>query len=299
MRAALQNSDTGVFLGITNADFGTMLAGSSSVHAATGGTISIAAGRISFALGLLGPCSSIDTACSSAVVALHSAALSLGAADCPVALVTAVSLMLVPHVSISYARAGMLSSDGRCKTFDGSANGYVRGEGVGGMVVASSSHNDTESLLPMMLCGSAVRQDGTSASLTAPSGSAQISLLQKALGRAAATGAAQPTAIEVHGTGTPLGDPIEVRALAQAPPAAAGAGARTLGGVKANVGHLEPAAGLCGLARAAATLSEGHAPPNAQLRVLNAHLTPSVRASDLRLPAAMAALGGLEHATTV
>ena len=121
----------GVFLGIMNADFVTLpQARSGSVYEATGSAISIAAGRISFVLGSQGPCASIDTACSSALVALHWAALSLDASECTEALSLAASLMLTPQRSHIYARAGMLSDDGRCKTFDIRANGYARGEGV-------------------------------------------------------------------------------------------------------------------------------------------------------------------------
>ena len=121
--------------------------------------------------------------------------------------------MLVPHVSISYARAGMLSADGRCKTFDARANGYVRGEGVGALMVTTSRSAADE--VRWSLCGSSVRQDGMSASLTAPNGSAQTTLLGHAFARAGAEAAARHCSIESHGTGTPLGDPTEVRALAQ------------------------------------------------------------------------------------
>ena len=211
-RGDLSGTDAGVFLGITNADFNMLLASSTSVYAAVGGTISVAAGRISFALGLYGTCESIDTACSSAIAALHAAELCVDAADCKNALVTAVSLMLVPHVSIAYARAGMLSPDGRCRTFDAAANGYVRGEGVGHLVLGSSQLCQKAA----ELLSSAVRQDGTSASLTAPHGSAQITLIRIAIARASCD-AQRCCAIEAHGTGTPLGDPTEGFAAALQP----------------------------------------------------------------------------------
>ena len=286
-RNELQGSDTGVFLGITNADFATFLVGSTSVYAATGGTISIASGRTSFVLGLQGPCESIDTACSSAIVAVHSAALSINKGDCAIALATAVNIMLAPHVSISYAAAGMLSPDGRCKTWDAQANGYVRGEGVGGLVLsrAQTLQESKDSNAQATLDGSAVRQDGKSASLTAPSGSAQISLIGLAVARATAD-TALLTGVESHGTGTPLGDPTEVRALTAAlPERAAG---HSLGGVKANAGHLEPAAGIIGLAKVLATLDQKKAAPNAQLRDLNPHLAGAV--SSLQLHAEVGSL---------
>ena len=148
-RANMQGSDTGVFLGITNTDFAMMLAASESVYAATGSAVSsavsIAAGRVSYVLGLQGPCESIDTACSSAVTALRSASLCLCASDCTAALTAAVNVVLAPHVSVSYARVGMLSPDGRCKTFDASANGYVRSEGIGGLVVSHPGLDHSES----------------------------------------------------------------------------------------------------------------------------------------------------------
>jgi 3-oxoacyl-(acyl-carrier-protein) synthase len=282
-RVSLQGSDTGVFLGITNADFHTMLlAASTSVYTATGGTISIAAGRMSFTLGLHGPCESLDTACSSAVVALHSAALCLAFNDCPVALTTAVSLMLTPHVSISYARAGMLSSDGRCKTFDVSANGYVRGEGVGGVVGHLTQLKDQ-----LSIGSSAVQQDGMSASLTAPNGSVQVTLLSLANARAVTGDAALHCGIESHGTGTPLGDPTEVRALAKA--LLVQEAERVLRGIKANVGHLEPTAGMVGMLHSIHMLLELSMTSNAQLRVLNPHLAESASAG-LSYPSAVGRL---------
>jgi 3-oxoacyl-(acyl-carrier-protein) synthase/acyl carrier protein len=266
-RANMQGSNTGVFLGITNADFATLLATTTSVYAATGGTISIAAGRLSFVMGLHGPCESLDTACSSAVVALHSSSLCIGAADCPQALTAAVSLYLTPRVSISYARAGMLSPDGRCKTFDASANGYVRGEGLGTLLVSQQKHARARAELN----SSTVQQDGMSASLTAPNGSAQITLLELVIARATAD---RHRGVESHGTGTPLGDPTEMRALARALPTKDGS--RWLGGAKANTGHLEPAAGMIGLLKLTDTLLERRTVTNAQLRALNRHLAPSV-----------------------
>ena len=258
----LLNDELGVYLGISNADHQAALASSASVYAATGGAISIASGRISFAFGLQGPCASIDTACSSALVALHAGYRTLLSDEAPGCLVAAVSLMFAPHVSIGYARAGMLSTHGRCRTFDTSANGYVRGEGVG--VTAITPPDDCAADLCAHLRGSAVRQDGYSASLTAPNGTAQAVLLSQALQRASSV-PNDCLLIEAHGTGTPLGDPTEMNAIGRA----LATGAPTINAVKANAGHLEPAAGLLGLAKLVVALAHGRATPNAQLRVLN------------------------------
>eukprot|EP00966_Prymnesium_polylepis_P151473 3500341-Prymnesium_polylepis.1 len=268
LRDGDRDSGCGIFLGITNADFQVMSAGSDSVYTATGGTISIAAGRTSFTLGLQGPCVSIDTACSSAIVALHDAGQGIRANDCNVALTTAVSLYFAPHVSIAYARAGMLSADGRCKTFDASANGYVRGEGIGALVMSGA----VDAKAQPGLCSSAVRQDGKSASLTAPSGAAQVGLLSLVIARAGAE-AAMLSSVESHGTGTPLGDPIEVRALEHVNPSVI-----TLGAIKANVGHLEPAAGIIGLASLMNTLHARYVMPCAKLRIVNPHMLLNVSA---------------------
>jgi acyl transferase domain-containing protein len=241
------------------------------VYAATGSAVSIAAGRVSYVLGLQGPCESIDTACSSAVTALRSASLCLCASDCAAALTAAVNVVLTPHVSVSYARAGMLSPDGRCKTFDASANGYVRSEGIGGLVVSHPGRITARASLR----STAVRQDGMSASLTAPNGSAQVALLSLAAARAA-TNLALLWCVESHGTGTLLGDPTEVRALAAPLPAQ---GVRALGGIKANLGHLEPAAGMVGLTKLIDLMNTTRAVSNAHLRVLNQHLAPSAGAN--------------------
>jgi acyl-coenzyme A synthetase/AMP-(fatty) acid ligase/3-oxoacyl-(acyl-carrier-protein) synthase len=281
----------GVLLGITNADFLSLLVSTTSVYAATGRTISIAAGRISFALGLQDPCQSIDNACSSALVSLHGALLYIRAADCAEALTTAVSLTLTPHVSIHYARAGMLSPDGRCKTFDRTANGYVRGEGVGALIATRTRQIQTRMSLGtsskarMSLGACAVQRDGKRASLTAPNGSAQVALLELAAARAMA-GAERRCGVESHGTGTPLGDPTEVRALARGLPAKDET--RWLGRVKANAGHLEPAAGMIRLIQLTGMMLNGRAAPNAQLRVINPH--PALSVGPMATTAMLAAL---------
>ena len=157
-RASLMGSEYGVYLAVSNTDYAQFLATNTSVYAATGSAISVAAGRLSFAFGLQGPCVSIDTACSSSLVALHASSHGIYQSDCPGAIVAAASLVLSPQTSVAYARAGMLSADGRCKTWDAGANGYVRGEGVGALFVAGQ-RADADSTRTR-LSGSAVRQDG-------------------------------------------------------------------------------------------------------------------------------------------
>lgn len=198
-RSTLMGGDGGVFLGIERPDWALAQPPSarSSVYAVTGDNVSAAAGRVSFVLGMQGPCSSMDTACASSLSALHAASYAARFGECGDALTLALSLKLVPHPTLGAASAGMLSADGRCKTLDQRANGYARSEGVGSLVVRP--FDDT--LAEALVFGSAVRQDGRSASLTAPNGSAQRTLLFAALGRAS-TAPTDVACIEAHGTGT-------------------------------------------------------------------------------------------------
>ena len=182
-KASLLGDDAGVFLGIERPDWALLQAlappsARQSVYAATGDTTSVAGGRLSFVLGLQGPCVSVDTACSSALVALHSGALAIRVGECRSAVASAVGLKLAPQPTLGAAAAGMLSVDGRCKTWDKGANGYARSEGVGSTVLRAVSDGKSGALA---LSGSAVRQDGRSASLTAPNGSAQRGLLVAAM----------------------------------------------------------------------------------------------------------------------
>ena len=283
-RAPLLGSDTGVFLGIQNTDWlqGAAGAAASSVYAVSGGTISIAAGRLSFALGLHGPCASVDTACSSALVALHGARQALRAAECGDALCAAISLTLLPGPTLACAAAGMLSPAGRCKTFDAAADGYVRAEGCGAVALrggAGSGGGGTAAVTAAAaprLPGSAVRQDGRSASLTAPNGAAQKVLLGTAL-RDAGGAAVDRGVLEAHGTGTTLGDPTEARAVAEELGLAAAVRGASIavGGVKANFGHMEPAAGMVGMHKALLQLYGRETHPNAQLRRLNPFVAES------------------------
>ena len=288
-KAELLGSVTGVFLGIWNPEFGEVVARSpslaSSVYAITAATCSLAAGRLSFVLGLQGPCSSIDTACSSGLVASHGSLRALQMHECTAALALGVNMIFSQAACISLAIAGMTSPRGRSHSFDSRADGYGRGEGCHAAVLQPSGDGDTPGL---SLLGSCVRQDGKSASLTAPNGQAQQALLRAAF----ADGGVEPAALscyEAHGTGTPLGDPIEVRSLAAAVLAArAPSPPLCVGSLKANCGHAEPAAGLAGLLRLAAGLLEAQAPPNAQLRRINPHVGSAVEGVACALPTQLA-----------
>ena len=266
-RAALQGSLTGVFLGFSGTEFAQILADSpagGSVYAVTGSSSSIAAGRLPYVLGLHGPCVSYDTACSAALTACHAGLRALQLNECAAGLAVGVTLVLVPATSTKTAVAGMTSVRGRSHTFDARADGYVRSEACGSIALATAVSG-----VALGLEGSAVRQDGRSASLTAPSGQAQQGLLVAAL-RDAGMAVDALALHELHGTGTALGDPIEAGSLAGAVLKSRGEAPLAVCGVKANVGHGEPAAGMTGLLVLALGLQQGgKAAPNAQLRVLN------------------------------
>ena len=286
-RAALLGSATGVALGIYSTSFNAVLASgphAQSVYAATASSLSIASGRLSYVLGLQGPCLAIDTACSASLVALHSSVGSLHARECTTGLAAGVNLILLPATSLGLAAAGMTSARGRSHTFDSRADGFARGEGccAAVLVLAEDDERATASVL-----GSRVMCDGRSASLTAPNGQAQQALLRAALAEGGVD-AARLTRLEAHGTGTALGDPIEVGAWA----GALGPAVRlAAGSVKANGGHAESAAGLAGLLTLVSGLSQGAAPPNAQLRRLNPRVGAALRGVACALPIGLAAMG--------
>ncbi|MGD8931608.1 MAG: polyketide synthase, partial [Chromatiales bacterium] len=214
----LAGSQTGVFVGMTTNDYARLLLRDNDLarinsYFATGNSFNAAAGRLAYAFGLQGPCMAIDTACSSSLVAIHLAVQSLRSGESNQALVGGVSLMLSPETTISLAQGRMLAADGRCKAFDASANGFVRSEGCGVVVLKrlSDAQRDRDRVLAVIL-GSAVNQDGASSGFTVPNGQSQQALMRCALNNARL----QPAAVqyvETHGTGTPLGDPIEIGAL--------------------------------------------------------------------------------------
>ena len=276
-KPGLLGSSAGVALGICWNEFVQVLEHSPlgrSVYAATGAALSIASGRVSYALGLHGPCISIETACSASLVACGSALSGVIHENCEMHVAAGVSMMLLQSTSVSMAIAGMTSIKGRCHTFDRRADGFVRGEGCCALLLVARGKQPPEPTnLPIMQRVS-VRQDGRSASLTAPNGQAQLGLLQAA--HVHGTTAASLSVVETHGTGTPLGDPIEVGSVAALVRSQRADAALTPSGIKANLGHTEATAGMAGLASLLIRL-KGQAPPNAQLRGLNPHVAGALR----------------------
>ncbi|HWA08530.1 MAG TPA: type I polyketide synthase [Opitutaceae bacterium] len=270
---ALAGTRAGVFVGISTNDYGRLLArvpAGTDAHAGTGNAVSIAANRLSYLLDLRGPSLAIDTACSSSLVAVHHAVRSLRAGESTLALVGGVNLILAPDLTTTFARAGMLAPDGRCKTFDAAADGYVRGEGCGVVVLKrlADAQRDGDRVLAVIR-GSAVNQDGRSNGLTAPNGPAQQAVVRAALQDAGVAPAAIGC-IEAHGTGTSLGDPIEANALREVLLEGRSAAQPCwLGSVKTNLGHLEAAAGLAGLIKLVLALRHETIPPHLHLRSLN------------------------------
>ena len=270
---SLMGSATGVFVGACHMDYLELFDDLSLVDAyvATGSSLSLASGRLSYLLGLQGPSLTVDTACSSSLVALHLACQSLRLAECRLALVGGTNLIVTPKTSVALCELRALSPDGRCKTFDAKADGYVRGEGCGIVVLKRlcDAVADGDTVLAVVR-GSAVNQDGRSGGLTAPHGPSQEAVIRAALANARVE-AAEVGCIEAHGTGTSLGDPIEVQALA----AVYGVG-RTqpllIGSVKTNVGHLEAAAGVAGLLKMVLSLRNGLIPPHLHLQQPNPHI---------------------------
>ncbi|NNB91405.1 SDR family NAD(P)-dependent oxidoreductase, partial [Corallococcus exiguus] len=272
---SLAGSPVGVFVGMGSAEYGLLprAARQFSAYAATGLAANIASGRIAHRLGLQGPALTVDTACSSSLMAVHLACDSLRRGESTVALAGGVNLMLSPYTFVSLCRLRALAPDGRCKTFDASADGYGRAEG-GGMLVLkrlSDARRDGDPVLAVLL-GSAANHDGASSGLTVPNGLAQQALLRKAL-ESAALEPERISYVEAHGTGTSLGDPIEMQALGsvygQRPAAAE---PFTVGALKANLGHLEAAAGIAGLIKTVLCLQHRTIPKQPHLRQLNPHI---------------------------
>jgi acyl transferase domain-containing protein/acyl carrier protein len=261
----LAGSPTGVFFGLCNSDhFHRVLQrGSDTIDAyiASGNAHSVASGRVSYFLGLQGPALSIDTACSSSLVALHVACQSLRSGESRTALAGGVNLMCSPETTIALTKAHMLAPDGRCKTFDASADGFARGEGCGVVVLKRLSHAQADGDRVLALIrGTAANQDGRSGGLTVPNGPAQEAVIRAALADAGVA-PADIGYVEAHGTGTSLGDPIEVRALAGALGAGRAASDPLLiGSVKTNIGHLESAAGVAGIIKVILSLQHSRIP---------------------------------------
>ncbi|BBM86750.1 type I polyketide synthase [Candidatus Uabimicrobium amorphum] len=267
----------GVFLGISNNDYeriyNRMEKRDVDVYSGTGNTFSVASGRLSFLLGFQGPNVAIDTACSSSLVTVHMACQSLRNKECNMALAGGVSLLLSPEATIYFSKARMMSPDGRCKTFDAKANGYVRGEGCGFVVLKrlDDAIESRDNILAVIR-GSAVNHDGKSSGLTVPNGVSQQLVIRNAL----QSGGVSPqdvSYVECHGTGTSLGDPIEIQSLAkvlgrdkeQSP-------TLKVGSIKTNIGHLEAAAGIAGLIKAVLCIQNKYLPAHLHFDTPSPHI---------------------------
>jgi len=278
-REDLRGSATGVFFGVFSDDyFDLQHAGTYWAHAsaATGTQRSMAAGRMAHWLDVHGPAVVLDTSCSSSLVATHQACQSLRAMETDAAIVGGVQLYLSPREHIMTSRLGMCSPDGACRLLDAKANGFVHGEGCGVVILKRlSSAISAGDRVYALIRGSAVNHDGQTLGLTAPNGAAQQAVIRSAL-RASGVDPASVNYIEMHGTGTALGDPCEMEAIQ----ATYGGGTSTcfLGSAKTNIGHTAAAAGVCGLIRAIESMRHGEIAPNPHLKQLN----PRVRLEGTR-----------------
>jgi acyl transferase domain-containing protein/surfactin synthase thioesterase subunit/acyl carrier protein len=274
----LARSQTGVFVGISGNDYQQVLKGSGSVadidaYLGTGNAFSIAANRLSYFFDFRGPSLAIDTACSSSLVAVHLACQSLRSGESDLALAGGVNLLLRPEVTMIFSQARMMSPDGRCKTFDARADGYVRAEGCGIAVLKrlADAVRDGDRILATIR-GSATNQDGRSNGITAPNGPAQEAVIRRAL-TVAKVAPADISYVELHGTGTSLGDPIEAEALGHVL-----AQNRTVenrcavGSVKTNIGHLEAAAGIAGIIKVALALQHRQIPASLHFQTPNPYI---------------------------
>ncbi|MFI2617283.1 SDR family NAD(P)-dependent oxidoreductase [Streptomyces sp. NPDC018584] len=273
----LKDTRTGVFVGVSYADYARLLAQAGpddlDAYYSTGTALNAAAGRLAYVLGLNGPALAVDTACSSSLVALHLGIRSLRSGESDTVLAGGVNVILDPTASIAVSRAHMLSPDGRCRTFSADANGFVRSEGCGVLVLKrlDDARRDGDRVLAVVR-GSAVNQDGASSGLTAPSGTAQERMLTAALADAGTEGA-EISYLEAHGTGTALGDPIEIGAAWRVLGADRRPGAPLrVGSVKSNIGHCESAAGMAAVIKTVLALRHGLLPANLHFTEPNPHI---------------------------
>lgn len=272
----LRGVNCGVYIGIASADYSYRLAEDLSVidaTVATGNTASIAANRLSYFYDLRGPSMAIDTACSSALVAFHQACQAIRSGEITHALTGGVSLHAHPYGFIVFSKASMLSPKGRCNVFDAKGDGYVRSEG-GGLFLLKDyalALNDGDDILAVV-ANSAVNTDGKKSGLTVPRADAQADLLRKTYAEAGIT-ADRITYIEAHGTGTAVGDPIETLALGRTLGSARGSEQPLpIGSVKSNLGHLEAASGVAGLAKALHVINSRNIPPTIGIETLNPNI---------------------------
>ncbi|BBZ66357.1 putative polyketide synthase [Mycolicibacterium insubricum] len=275
--ASLRGSRTGVFTGVAANEYAHLLSAESiekiEPYFITGNALNAISGRVAFALGFEGPAVAVDTACSSSLVAVHQACLALRSGDCDMAVAGGVNVLLSPVTVIAASRARMLSPVGKCKTFDASADGYVRSEGCGVLVLKRLSDairdgDRVQAVIP----ATAVNQDGASSGLTVPNGGAQQRLINATLARAGLSGG-DVDYLEAHGTGTPLGDPIEVQAAAAAYGASRDADRPLLmGSVKTNIGHTESASGAAGLIKVVLSLQHSELPASLHFATPSPHI---------------------------
>ncbi|WP_035140792.1 type I polyketide synthase [Fischerella sp. PCC 9605] len=274
----LYNSSTGVFVAIYINDYSKVMSSVGDQNqidafSAIGNSLSVAAGRLSYILGLKGPSMAVDTSCSSSLVAVHLACQSLRLGECNLALAGGVGLNLVPDTSIALSKSRMLNPNGRCQTFDAAANGFVKGEGCGVVVLKRlrDALANGDNILAVIR-GSAVNHNGRSSSLIAPNGLSQQAVIRQALENGGVD-SAQIDYVEVQGTGTSVGEPIEVAALGavfgknrpQDKPL-------VIGSVKTNIGHLEPASGVAGLIKVVLALQHGEIPPHLHFQQPNPYI---------------------------
>jgi acyl transferase domain-containing protein/acyl carrier protein len=278
----LAGTRTGVFVGVSTGDYSDIVKAATSTveaHMTTGMSHCILANRISYLFGLHGPSQSLDTACSSALIALHQAVESIQGGSCEMAIVGGVNVLLTPGITLGFVKAGMLSPGGRCKTFDSSADGYVRGEGAGAVLLKPLAHalRDSDHIYAVIKA-TAINHGGHASSLTAPNPVAQADLLVEAYEKAGI----DPSSvgyIEAHGTGTRLGDPVEINGLKRAfaqlyesRKQSPQKGYCGIGAVKTNIGHLEAAAGIAGLLKVLLALKHKTLPATLHFKELNPYI---------------------------
>ena len=282
-----RGSATGVYVGISSNEYGSIqMMGESDidVHTNSGSTLSIASNRISYLYDLKGPSISVDTACSSALVAVNLACKSIWSGECDAAFAGGVNALLMPDSSIGFSKASMLSPSGQCFAFDARANGYVRGEGAGMILIKplARAHKDGDRIYATIRAA-VVNQDGNTSSMTVPGKESQAAMLRQAYAQAGI----DPSRVgymEAHGTGTPVGDPIETRALGEVLCEGRSESEKCIiGSVKSNIGHLESGSGIAGLIKAALVLHHRQVPKNLNYETPN----PNIPFKDLKLKVPM------------
>ena len=282
----LAGSSTGVFMGMGHFDYHRLVFKDEAKlgpYSATGASNCIVPNRISYLLSLQGPSVLVDTACSSSLCAVHLACQSLRSGESDLCLAGGINLMLFPETTVAYAQAGLIASDGHCKTFDASADGYVRGEGCGIVVLKrlDDALHDGDNIWAIIK-GSALNQNGLSSGLTIPNGLAQQEVIRQALASAGVS-PTQTSYVEAHGSGTLMGDLIEMESLkAVLMPMGSGGQPCWVGSVKTNIGNLEAASGMASLIKVVLSLQHGEIPPHLHLKQLNPHI--SLEGTSLSIP---------------